>query len=294
MPKIRVGLVPMTFTLRPRIPPTRLIAALVLVIAAGCASKPEPGKPKVNRDPNLLVIYGACGLKPTLESAQAEFSTRNSGKSVDLDLDEPAKLAKRIESGAVPDIVIFPGDAEIGALEGEGLLDGASRQAFGAMRVAIIVPRGNPAQILQPDDLLNQRVKTIAIPTPGLTSAGTDAKRELERRKLWARLQERMSFKPTPLEALRAVSKSEVDAAVLYDPCLRLGVGGDIAADSVEVVSVLTAQGEREARIYAVEHKDSPNRLLAQRFFNVLSDQQHAAPAPVASGSSSQRESSTQ
>jgi len=284
----------MTSTLRPRISPTRLIAALALVIAAGCASKPEPGKAKVNRDPNLLVIYGACSLKPTLESAQAEFSTRNSGKSVDLDLDEPAKLAKRIESGAVPDIVVFLGDAEIGALEGEGLLDSASRQAFGAMRVAIMVPKGNPAQIRQPEDLRNRRVKTIAIPTPGLTSAGTDAKRELERRRLWANLQERMSFKPTPLEALRAVSKGEADAAVLYEPCLRLAVGGDIAADSVEVASVLTSQGEREARIYAVEHKDSPNRLLSQRFFSVLSDQQHAAPAPVASSSSSQRETATE
>ena len=284
----------MTSTLRPRISPTRLIAALALVIAAGCASKPEPGKAKVNRDPNLLVIYGACSLKPTLESAQAEFSTRNSGKSLDLDFDEPATLAKRIESGAVPDIVVFPGEAELRALEADGLLDGASRQAFGAMRVAIMVPTGNPAQIRQPRDLLNQRVKTIAIAIPGLTSAGTGAKRELERKKLWARLQEKLSFKPTPLEALRVVSKGQADAAVLYDPCLRLAVGGDIAADSVEVVSVLTSEGEREERIYAVEHRESPNRLLAQRFFSVLSDQQHAAPAPAANNSPRQRETSAQ
>ena len=284
----------MTSTLRPRISPTRLIAALALVIVAGCASKPEPGKAKVNRDPNLLVIYAACSLKPTLDSAQAEFSARNSGKSVDLAFDEPAKLAKRIESGAVPDIVVFPGEAELRALEADGLLDGASRQAFGAMRVAIMVPKGNPVQIREPRDLLNQRVKTIAIAVPGLTSAGTGAKRELERKKLWARLQEKLSFKPTPLEALKAVSKGQADAAVLYEPCLRLAMGGDIPADSVEVVSVLTAEGEREERFFAVEHKDSPNRLLSQRFFSVLSDQQHAAPAPVASSSSSQRETATE
>jgi molybdate transport system substrate-binding protein len=284
----------MNSTLPPRISPTRLIVALLLVIAAGCASKPEPGRAKVNRDPNLLVIYAACSLKPTLESAQAEFSARNSGKSLDLDFDEPATLAKRIESGAVPDIVVFPGEAEIRALEADGFLDGASRQAFGPMRLAIMVPKGNPAQIRQPRDLLNQRVKTIAIAIPGLTSAGTGAKRELERKKLWARLQEKLSFKPTPLEALRIVSNGQADAAVLFDPCLRLAVGGDIAADSVEVVSVLTSEGEREERIYAVEHRESPNRLLAQRFFSVLSDQQHAAPAPAANSSSSQRETSAQ
>jgi molybdate transport system substrate-binding protein len=280
----------MTSRLPPRISPTRLTAALLLVVAAGCASKPEPGKARVKRDPNLLVIYAACSLKPTLESAQAEFSARNSGKSVDLDFDEPAKLAKRIESGAVPDIVVFPGEAEIRALEAEGLLDGASRQAFGTMRLAIMVPKGNPAHIRQPQDLLNQRVKTIAIGVPGLTSVGTGAKSELERRKLWARLQEKLSYKPTPLETLKALSKGQADAAVLFEPCLRLGVGGDIAADSVEVVSVLTAEGEREERIFAVEHRESPNRLLAQRFFSVLSDQQHAAPAPVANGPSPQRE----
>lgn len=284
----------MTVTLPPRIRPTRVIAALLLVAAAGCAGKPEPGKGRVNRDPNLLVIYAACGLKPTLESAQAEFSARNSGKSVDLDFDEPAKLAERIESGAVPDIVVFPGEAEIQALEAQGLLDGASRRAFGAMRLAIVVPKGNPAQVREPGDLLSRRVKTIAIAVPGLTSVGTGAKRELERRKLWARLQEKLSFRPTPLETLKAVSEGQADAAVLYQPCLRLSLGEGIAADAVESVSVLTGEGEREARIYAVEHRESPNRLLAQRFFSVLSDQQHAAPAPVADSSPPPGEASSE
>jgi hypothetical protein len=50
----------------------------------------------------------------------------------------------------------------------------------------------------------------------------------------------------------------------------------------VEAVSTLTVEGERGTRIYALLHKESPNSLLAQRFFKALSSQEHTAPAPAA------------
>ncbi|MFB3882125.1 MAG: molybdate ABC transporter substrate-binding protein [Armatimonadota bacterium] len=258
-----------------------IVAAIALAAAAGCAARPEASRQRVKRDPNLLLIYAACSIQPTIEAAKAEFVSRNSGKSADLVFDEPTKLAARIRKGEVPDIVIIPGEAEIGGLEADALVDGSSQQAFGGMRVVVMVPKGNPAQVRQPDDLLGSRVKTIAIATPGLTSAGTDARRELERANLWSKLQSKLTFKETPLLALQAVSRREVDAAVLYDPCLRLKVGSDVAPDSVEAVSTLTPESEEGSRIYAALHKQAPNGLLARRFLEVLAAQQKATPAPA-------------
>ena len=198
----------------------RITAAAALLAVVGCAQQPEASRPRVNRDPNLLLIYAACGVASMIDAAQTAFVSQNPGKSVDVMLDEPSKLAEKIRKGDVPDIVVCLGGTEIGSLEGEGLLDGASRQAFGSVRVILMVPKGNPTQIRKPDDLLMPEVKIIAIAIPGLTSAGTDAKRELDRLRLWSKLQEKLFFTESALAALRAVSESKVDAALLYDPCL--------------------------------------------------------------------------
>jgi ABC-type molybdate transport system substrate-binding protein len=259
----------------------RLIPLLGLAAVCGCAEKPEPGQPKVNRDPNLLVIYSACAVAPTVNAARTRFMSENSGKSVEVVTDEPAKLAERVSSGAVPDVFVSIGATEIGALAGEGLLDGSSQQGFGELKVVIMVPKGNPAGIHEPDDLLDPKVKTIAIPAPGLTSAGSDAKRELERLRLWSKLQDKLSFRESPLAVLKEVSESKVTAALLYDPCIRLTAGDGIKPDSVEPASTLTAEGERGTHIHAVLHKQSPNALLAQRFLRTLSAQEHATTEPA-------------
>ena len=251
----------------------RLAAALLLVVLAGCADKSEPGKRKIKRDPNLLVVYAACALAPTVDSARTTFLAQNSGKLVDVVVDEPEKLAGKIRSGEVPDIVVCPGDAEIGALENDGLLDSTSRQAFGDLHLVIMVPKGNPGQIHRPEDLLDPKVRTVAVSTPGLTSPGSDAKREMDRLKLWSKLQDKLSYSESPSAAMKAVSQSKADAALLYDLCLWVMP----PESGVEPACTLTPDGERGMRIYAVVHKQSPNALLAQRFLRALV----AAPAPV-------------
>ena len=267
----------------------RLGLLMVLVFACGCAPKPRPTTAKVRRDPNLLVVYTACAVAPTVEAARAEFLTQNPGKLVDVVADEPVKLARRVNDGAVPDIFVCPGTAEIGTLEAEGLLDSGSQRAFGELRVVIMVPKGNPAAIHEPDDLLDPAAKIITMATPGLTSPGTDAKRELQRLRLWTRLQDRLLLCETPLAALKEVAAGKASAALLYDPCIRLAIKDGVPPDSVEAVSTLTVEGERGTRIYALLHKESPNSLLAQRFFRALASQEKGAPAPTTSSGGSAR-----
>ncbi|MFB3882170.1 MAG: molybdate ABC transporter substrate-binding protein [Armatimonadota bacterium] len=252
---------------------------LFATLTCGCAPKPAPTVPKVNRDPNLLVVYTACAVSPMVEAARSQFLAENSGKSVDVVSGEPVKLAQRVVDGAVPDVFVCPGTAEIGNLEAEGLLDRDSRRVFGELEVVIVVPKGNPAAVREPDDLLSRATKIIVIATPGVTSAGTDAKRELERLKLWSRLQDRLLLRESPLAALREVAARKASAALLYDPCIRLDVRDGAPRDSVEMVSTLSAEGERGTRICAELHKRSPNPLLAQRFLRVLESQGQTVPA---------------
>ena len=151
---------------------------------------------------------------------------------------------------------------------------------MGGLSLVIAVPRGNPARIRGPKDLTAERVQRIAIAIPGMTSPGSAAERELDRAGIWQSLQEKITVKQTALEVLQAVSGGEVDAALIYDPCLRRtapkapALRSEEAPESptnpVQVVSAVTLDETPVTRIYAVLHKRSPNGLLAQRFLRDL------------------------
>ncbi len=254
-----------------------VLTALAALLLTGCGRETAPRTAPVKRDPNHLVVYCACAVLPLVEAAHEEFVAANPTKSLEIKSDDPRELVRRVQNGAVPDIFVCVGETEIGVLERDGHLDRGSRRSFGLLLPVIVVPAGNPAAIQSPDDLLLDRVKVIAVPAPGMTSLGTDAKHELERAKTWSKLQDKLTVKETALESLEAVSSGAVDAAILYDPCPRLDIDGDISSDSVSPVAPLAETAERPARIYAEVHKRSPNSLLAQRFLRILTE-----PAPEA------------
>ncbi len=253
---------------------TRMIVltAFPALLLMGCVRETAPTTASVKRDPNHLVVYCACAVLPLVEAAREEFIAANPTKSLAIRSDEPRELVRRVQNGAMPDILVCVGETEIGVLERDGYLDRGSRRSFGLLLPVIAVPTGNPAAIHSPDDLLLDRVSAIAMPAPGMTSLGTDAKHELERANTWSRLQDKLTVKETALESLEAVSAGKVDAAILYDPCPRLDVGGDISSDSVSPVTPLAETADRHARIYAELHKRSPNSLLAQRFLRILAE----------------------
>ena len=259
------------------------LAAAALGLLTGCGQETAPTAKPIARDPNLLVVYSACGLLPAVEAARDEFLSASPDKKVEITAGEPLELVARVQNGEVPDVFVCVGEAEIGELERQGHLDRASRRSMGGLSLVIAVPRGNPARIRGPKDLTAERVERIAIAIPGMTSPGSAAERELDRAGIWQSLQEKITVKQTALEVLQAVSGGEVDAALIYDPCLSQTAPEAPATESeeapeavespanpVEVVSAVTLDETPVTHIYAVLHKRSPNGLLAQRFMRDL------------------------
>ncbi len=247
-------------------------SALATLLLAGCSGPTGPSSQKVKRDPNLLLVYAACSLAPTVEAARDQFVTANAGKSVEIQTAEPLALMKRIEGGEVPDILVCVGEAEIGMMERAGYLDGGSRTAMGSLRLAVAVPRGNPAKITSPNDLAAERIRTIAMSTPGVTSLGANGKHELERSGLWDKVQTKLQLQETPDAALEKLAQGEVQTAIIYDPCPRLAAP-DGPGKALEIACSLSTAEEPVSRAYAVVHKRSPNALLAQRLLRILAEQ---------------------
>jgi ABC-type molybdate transport system substrate-binding protein len=243
---------------------------------------------RIDRDPNVLIAYVACGLVPTIEGAREEFEAENTGKSLRIESDEPLSFVRRIEEGEVPDLLICPGEAEIGMLEREGFLDRGSRKVIGELQLAIAVPADRPTAIASPKDLASARVESITMSMPGISSPGTDGKHMLERLGLWSEIQGKLLLQQTPFAALELVAAGEVDAAIVYDPCVRLRIGGEIPRDSVRIAARMTSKEEPPIRAYAIVHKRSPNALLSQRLTRILTNSAASFPvipsAPSAEG----------
>lgn len=257
---------------------SRLTWRVFLWVALGAAALPgcvrksaAPLRPTVRRDPKVVVAYVACALLPAVEAAAERFEAAHAGKSVEIRTGAPGQLTQLIKGGDVPDLLVCIGDAEIGMLEREGLMARAPVEAPMEFRLVIAVPAdvANPG-IRSHRDLVSRNVETIAMPSPGITSLGSDAADALEKLGLWDKLQERLKITETPLEALELVAAGKVDAAIIYQPCPALGLASRLPRDAITVIAPLVPDSERRTGLHAGIHKSSPNAPLAKLFLRYL------------------------
>jgi molybdate transport system substrate-binding protein len=249
-------------------------ALLGVVLVGGCARESEGPNAPVNRDPNVIVAYVACGMAPAIQVAKERFEATNPGKSVRMEVGQPPELVARIEQGGVPDILICPGDSEIGMLERAGLLDPAAGAIIGHYGVAIATSSARPIGLSRPEDLAGSGVESIAMATPGINSVGSDGKHALERVGLWDQVQSKLVLCATPLEAVTAVAEGEASAALIYDPCPVLQLPDLVPPDSVTVVATLNPGEQRSVKIRLGVHRRSPNQLLVRRFVEVINSEE--------------------
>lgn len=269
----------------PRLPETTLslrvlLGLLVVAGLCGCAREvPAPGPMQVNRNPNLLVVYAACGLSPAVELTRAKFEADNPGKTVNVISGQPAELVARVEKGDVPDLLLFLGDTELGLLKRDGYVDFLETPNIGGCRLVVAARADSPVTLASADDLLRADVSSIAMAVPGATSVGSEAKSVLERGKLWkeAKLQNKLTVYQGPQDVLAGLAEGKVMLAMLYDPCPAVAVSQAARPESLKVVLALTGEKERLARVKAGAHKRSPNSGLARRFVKLLGSDEVAA-----------------
>jgi len=258
----------------------QLLVLLVVSGICGCAREEStPGAGRVNRNPNLLVLYATCGLIPAVELARSQFEAGNPGKTVNVISGHPGELVARVERGDVPDLLLFLGETELGLLKREGHVDFLEVPSVGDCRLAVAVPRDLPVTLRSPKDLLRADVASVAMASPGAASVASDAKSVLERAKLWEhpKLQNKLVLYEDPQQAIAGLLQGKARAAILYNPCPALAVTEGAQADALRVALALTGEGDRPVRVKAGIHKRSPNSGLARRFVKLLGSDEVAA-----------------
>jgi len=256
-------------------------AFLGLLAVTGCP-RTRPGPQTASpADPNVLLVYVACALVPTLQAAAAEFQQANPGKSLQIQADEPGELVSKIESGAQPDVFICLGRSEAGLLEREGYLDTGWHREVGEHRLVLATPAAKPGpESVQ--ELASSGVASVIMAAPGITSLGTDGKRALERAGVWAKIQAKLVLRATPLQAIQGLAKGEADVGVTYTPCPLLELPGKIAPDSIAFGTSLAPYSERPARVQISMHKRTQKTELARQLIVALSRSKEWTKEPPA------------
>jgi molybdate transport system substrate-binding protein len=133
-------------------PVRSLIAVLLLVSAVACNSTPAAAN---------LTVYAASSLGDVVNSLTAAYTAGHPGTAFTISTGSSTALRTQIEQGAKADVLLSADTKNPQALVDDGLADGTA-QNFAANKLAIVVPKGNPAGLTSPLGLGKTGVKVVA------------------------------------------------------------------------------------------------------------------------------------
>jgi molybdate transport system substrate-binding protein len=226
------------------------IAALFLMTAAPAASADD------------IVVSAAASLTDALKEIGRMYQSKSKNR-VTFVFASSSTLARQIEAGAPAD-VFFSADVQtMNALERNGRLEPGTRKQLLSNQLVIIVPADKPTVVNSSEDLLDPRVRRIALAEPSSVPAGVYSKTYLESLGLW----DKIKLKVVPVLDVRAtlasVESGNVEAGFVYKTD---------AASSKRVKTVFEVPiGKGPKIVYPVAIlKESKSKAAAKEFLNVM------------------------
>ena len=181
-----------------------LTAAILLLAAASPASAQE------------LTLSVAISMKEAVEEIGRGFTAGRPGVTLRYNLGSSGELQKQIEAGAPVDLFISAAQRQMDELEKAGLIVSASRRVFARNVLTVIKPADSRVDISKATDLLDGRVKRIAIGNPKTVPVGQYSEESLRTLGLWERLRPKLVFEENVRQALDYVARGEVEAGFVY------------------------------------------------------------------------------
>src|SRR5207248_3037418 len=131
----------------------RPIAALLGACSTGGTNGTQTGGP--------ITVLAASSLQAALTAAGELYSAGHPGGSVTFGFDASSALRTKIEQGAPADLFVSADVTTAAKLVSDGFAIGPP-QPFAGNRLAIVLPRANPAHVATPADLARPGVRLVA------------------------------------------------------------------------------------------------------------------------------------
>lgn len=189
------------------------VATLLAIAFVGGCMKPAPPDPEAVA-PTRVMILAAASAKDATEEIAVEFENET-GAKVDVGIGASNALAQQILAGA-PAALFLSARAEwVDALDDENLV--SRRVDLLSNRLVIVVPRGNPAGVREPADLLRDEVEHLALSETNVP-AGRYAQQALTKLELLESLSasDKLVRGHDVRATLAFVERGEADAGIVY------------------------------------------------------------------------------
>ena len=165
--------------------------------------------------PANVNVFAAASLTDSLKEIAAAYEKRTGDKIV-FNFGASSFLARQIEEGAPADIFFSADEAKMDGLEKKGLLVKETRKSRLSNSLVIVVATDSPLQISSAQDLVQTKIKRIALADPATVPAGIYAKQYLEKLGLWVAVEPRVVPTDNVRAALSAVESGNVEAGIVY------------------------------------------------------------------------------
>jgi len=149
------------------------LAALTigLLVASGCTSTQGTSTPSAtttatsaSTSPAELTVFAAASLKDAFTELKGPVETSHPGVTVRFNFDGSQVLRTQLEKGATADVFASANTKQMSLAKAAGLMKNDSVRVFANNRLAVLVPKANPAGIAMFEDLGKSGVR-LAIGT---------------------------------------------------------------------------------------------------------------------------------
>ncbi|MBU6468684.1 MAG: molybdate ABC transporter substrate-binding protein [Betaproteobacteria bacterium] len=216
-----------------------------------------------------LIVSAASSLTNALGDVGEAFMKGNPETHIRFNWGGSGALAQQIKMGAPADVLVSASDTVMDTLQGESLIDVASRTVLVHNQLVLIVPKAVNSTIHDFTDLA--KTQKISIGDPRFVPAGMYATQVLRFYGLEKSVKSKLILAANVRQVLTYVAQQEVEAGLVYKT--------DALAISEGVNIVAFAPEDSHAPIVypAALIKDSEHKLLAQRFLTFCGSAQAKA-----------------
>jgi len=184
----------------------RLVFALLVLAAAGPAAA-QPSAP-------TLTVFAASDLAFAFQELVPRFE-KALGVKVTPVMGSSGNFARQIEHGAPADVFFSADEQFVDRLVGRGFVIRESRALYGQGRLVLATPRVAGPKLRDLRQVLDPRVRRVAIANPVHAPYGRAAEEALRRVGVWEAVKPKLVYAENIRQALQYVQTGSVDAGVV-------------------------------------------------------------------------------